>query len=150
MNAESRHCPYCGKKFFPSVYHRDQKICPAAKCRKQQQRDYHRQKYQSDAEYRLVCRESDQKWRDSNPSYQRQYRQGHPEYVEQNLREQKRRDRKRRVQDLVKNNLAFDLKSVSADVWLVGSELENLVKNNLAISEVMIFQSVAAPHVRPE
>jgi hypothetical protein len=53
------------------------------------------------------------------------------------------------VRNLVKNNLAFDLKSVSADVWLVGSELENLVKNNLAISEVMIFQSVATPHVRP-
>jgi hypothetical protein len=53
------------------------------------------------------------------------------------------------MQDLVKNNLALDLKSVSADVWLVGAEMESLVKNNLAISEVMIFQTVAAPGVRP-
>ena len=48
------------------------------------------------------------------------------------------------MNDLVKNNLALDLKALSADVWLVGPELEHLVKNNLAISEVMIFQSVAA------
>jgi hypothetical protein len=27
--------------------------------------------------------------------------------------------------------------------------VEGLVKNNLAISEVMIFQTVAAPEVRP-
>jgi hypothetical protein len=53
------------------------------------------------------------------------------------------------VRDLVKNNLAFDVKSASADVWLVGPEAGNLVKNNLAISEIMIFQSVAAPGVRP-
>ena len=149
MIAEPRHCSYCGKKFLPSIFHPAQKICPAAKCRKLRQRDYHRNKCHSDAEYRLVCRESDQKWRSRNPHYQRRYRQNHPDYVEQNRRKQKRRDRKRQVQDLVKNNLAFDLKSVSADVWLVGSGLENLVKNNLAISEVMIFQLVAAPHVRP-
>jgi len=43
------------------------------------------------------------------------------------------------------NNLALNLKPVDADIWLVGPEFGNLVKNNLAISEIMIFQSVAAP-----
>jgi hypothetical protein len=49
------------------------------------------------------------------------------------------------MRHLVKNNLAFDVKASSADVWLAGPELEDLVKNNLAISQVMIFQTVAAP-----
>jgi hypothetical protein len=49
------------------------------------------------------------------------------------------------MRDLVKNNLALDVKASSADVWLAGPELEDLVKNNLAISQVMIFQTVAAP-----
>jgi hypothetical protein len=105
-------------------------------------------KYHADAEYRLVCRDSGQKWRSRNPDYQRHYRQEHPVYVEQNWRAQKRRDSRRRVHHLVKNNLAFDPKSISADVWLVGSELENLVKNTSAISEVMNFQTVPVPEAR--
>ena len=149
MTAEPRRCPYCGKVFFPSIFHPDQRICCAPKCQKRRRVEYHRRKYHADAEYRLVCRESNQKWRTRNPDYQRRYRHGHAVYVEQNRRAQKRRDGRRRMQDLVKNNLALDLKSVSADVWLVGAEMESLVKNNLAISEVMIFQTVAAPGVRP-
>jgi hypothetical protein len=44
-----------------------------------------------------VCQESDQKWRARNPDYQRHYRQGHPVYVEQNRRPQKRRDSRRKT-----------------------------------------------------
>jgi hypothetical protein len=53
------------------------------------------------------------------------------------------------VRNLVKNNLALDLKSINGGVWLVGPELGDLVKNNLAISELMIFQSVAASRGSP-
>jgi hypothetical protein len=53
------------------------------------------------------------------------------------------------VQNLVRNNLALDLKSISGDVWLVGPELGDLVKNNLAISELMIFQSLATSRGSP-
>jgi len=147
MTAETGHCPYCGKKFHPSTFHPHQQTCSAPKCKRRQRTAYHRKKYQADAEYRLTCRESDQKWRTRNRGYQRRYRQQHPIYVEQNRRTQKRRDGRRRMRNLVKNNLAIDLKSFSADVWLVGSELEDLVKNNLAISEVMILQTVAVPEV---
>lgn len=149
MTSEARHCLYCCKKFIPSPFHPHQKICSAPKCRKRRRAEYHRRKYHADAEYRLVCRESDQKWRDRNKGYQHHYRQQHPIYVEQNRRSQKRRDSRRRMRNLVKNNLAIDLKSVSADIWLVGPEMEDLVKNNLAISEVMILQTVTAPEVRP-
>jgi hypothetical protein len=141
--------PLLCKKFHSSTFHPHQQTCSAPKCKRRHRTAYHRKKYHTDAEYRLTCRESDQKWRTRNNGYQRHYRQQHPLDVEQNRRTQKRRDGRRRMRNLVKNNLAIDLKSVSADVWLVRSELEDLVKNNLAISEVMILQTVAAPEVRP-
>lgn len=144
MTAEPRRCPFCGNEFSPSLFHPHQVVCSDPRCQNRRRVEYHHNKYHADAEYRLICRDSHQKWRAQNPCYQRVYRQEHPAYVEQNRRAQKRRDRRRRVQDLVKNNLAIDLKSVSADVWLVGAELGDLVKNNLAISELMIFQAVTA------
>lgn len=149
MAVESRRCPYCNKLFPPSVFRTNQRVCSATECQKRRRADYHRAKYRADPEYRLVCRESDQKWRSRNPDYQRRYRQRHPAYVEENRQAQKRRDRRRRVHDLVKNNLAVDLKSLPADIWLVGPDLQDLVKNNLAISEVMIFQSVATSRTGP-
>jgi len=144
MTTEPRVCPYCHQHFRPCVFRSDQRVCSMPLCQRRRRADGHRAKCESDPEYRQVCRESRQKWRARNPGYQRLYRQAHPDYLEANRRGQQRRDRKRRVNDLVKNNLALDLKALSADVWLVGPELEHLVKNNLAISEVMIFQSVAA------
>lgn len=149
MTAESRQCRYCGIPFLPSRFHPGQYACSSARCQLRRRTDYHREKRHTDAEYRLVCRDSNQKWRNRNPDYQRRYRSEHLEYVDHNRRSQKRRDRRRRMRDLVKNNLAFDLKHSAADVWLAGPELEDLVKNNLAISEVMIFQSVGASGVRP-
>ena len=145
MTAEARHCLYCGKKFLPSTFHPHQQICSSPKCRRRQRTEYHRKKYHADAEYRLVCRDSYQKWRARNSGYQRRYRKQNPIYVEINRCKQKRRDGRRRMRNLVKNNLAIDLKSVSADIWLVGPELGDLVKNNLAISELMILQTVTAP-----
>ncbi len=149
MAAQPRRCRYCGKTFVPSTFRHAQKICSSPACQRRRKTEYHRVKYRADPEYRIVCRESDGKWRDKNADYQRQYRQGHPDYVDQNRRAQRRRDRKRKMAGLVKNNLAFDVKSARADVWLVGPELGHLVKNNLAISEVMIFQQVGRPELRP-
>lgn len=150
MIAESRQCRYCSRPFPPSRFHPGQFICPSPDCQRRRRTDYHREKRQTDPEYSLVCQDSTRKWRAGNPDYQSRYRGDHPDYVDRNRRAQKRRDRKRRMRDLVKNNLALDLKSSAADVWLAGPELEDLVKNNLAISEVMIFQSVGVPGSRPD
>ena len=70
--------------------------------------------------------------------------QTHPESAERNRERQRRRDRQRCVTDLVKNNVALDLKRAAAEVWLVGAETANLVKNNVAFSEVLVFQRVAS------
>jgi hypothetical protein len=55
---------------------------------------------------------------------------------------QRQLDRQRRVTALVKNNVALDLKHSAAEVWLVGGDTADLVKNNVAFSEVIVFQRV--------
>jgi hypothetical protein len=143
MPTEPRVCRQCGQKFIPSVFRpSQQQTCSAPECQKRRKAGYHRARYRSDPEYRRVCRESDGKWRERQRGYQARYRQAHSDYVERNRRAQSRRDRKRKLRDLVKNNSAIDVKSTSADVWLAGAGIDDLVKNNLAVSEILIFQAV--------
>jgi hypothetical protein len=97
-----------------------------------------------DAEYAAVVRDSQCKWREAHPDYQRQYRQTHAAQVEQNRQRQRCRDRERRLQNLVKNNLALDLKRTNAEIYLFGPAAADLEKNNLARSQLLIFQLPAA------
>lgn len=109
---------------------------------RQRRTDYHRQKLVADAEYAQVVRDSQRKWRDANAGYQRQYRQKNPEATEQNRQKQRQRDRRRRVQLLVKNNVALDLKHCAAEVWLVDPAAGDLDKNNLAPSQLPFFNQL--------
>ena len=137
-----RRCRYCEQLFQPSRFHPDQLVCGRPDCRRRRRRDYHRRKIETDPVYRQVCRDSQQKWRAHHPDYPGQYRQSHPGSVERNRQAQRRRDRRRRLQSLVKNNLALDLKHSAAEVWLLGPETHHLAKNNLAFSQVLILQTV--------
>jgi hypothetical protein len=136
-----RRCRYCQQLFQPSRFHPHQIICGRPYCRRHHRREYHRRKIETDAVYRQVCRDSQQKWRARNPDYPRQYRQSHPESVERNRQAQRRRDRRRHLQNLVKNNLALDLKHAAAEVWLLGPDTRHLAKNNLSFSQVLILQT---------
>jgi hypothetical protein len=144
-----RQCCYCQNLFTTSIYHPFQQVCFSAECQRTWRREDHRKRYQDDPEYRQECHESAQKWREANSGYQRKYRQTHPDYVEHNREDQRRRDDKRRLENLVKNNLAIEVKSHQMRVWLVGPDFEPLVKNNLAISEMVIFQDFDATQSFP-
>jgi hypothetical protein len=63
--------------------------------------------------------------------------------------DQRRRDRKHRLQHLVKNNLALDLKHSAAEVWLLGPAALHLAKNNLAVSHLLIVQRVSFNQATP-
>ena len=118
-------------------------MCSQADCQRRRRADYHRRKMAADAEYAQVVRDSRQKWRAAHPDYQKTYWQSHPEARARNLQQQRQRDRRRHVQNLVKNNLALDLKQTAAEVWLLGPAAADLVKNNLARSQLLILQPVA-------
>lgn len=142
-------CRYCNQPFQPSLSCPRQFVCSRPDCQRERRRDYHRRKIETDAEYRQVCRDSQRKWRALHRDYPRQYRQTHPESVQRNRQGQRRRDRQCHLQNLVKNNLALDLKHSAAEVWLLGPEVEPLAKNNLALSKILILQTVPSGTVLP-
>ena len=140
--SKSRRCPYCQCCFLPSVYRPRQVVCSQAECQRQRRSDYHREKLRTDPEYLQVAHDSQRKWRQAHPDYLRQYLAQHAQAIEQNRQRQQLRDRKRRIRVLEKNNLALDLKRSTAEIWLVGPQIKNLEKNNLASAQVFIFQPV--------
>jgi len=138
-----RRCPYCQRFFVPSIYRPQQMVCGKAECQRQRRADYHRKKLQSDPVYRQVVRESQKQWWDEHPGYQKQRRRNHPKAVEANRQQQRQRDQRRRLQHLVRNNLALDLKCSTAGVWLLGSQIKDLDRNNLASAQVLIVQALS-------
>jgi hypothetical protein len=139
---EARCCPYCQRSFRPSPYRLQQRVCSQPECQRQRRADYHRRKIQTDPVYAQVVQDSQKQWRDEHAGYQKTYWRTHLKAAARNRQRQQQLDRQRRVTSLVKNNVALDLKHSAAEVWLVGPDAANLVKNNVAFSEVMVFQRV--------
>ena len=133
-------CACCHNAFNPSPFHPKQTVCASPECQRRRRSDSHRKRIATDSDYRQTCIESRKKWRNNHPGYQRSYRSKHEAYVERNRQKQQQRNQKRQLALIVKNNLAIDLKRFPARVWMTGPGLEVIVKNNLAISQVMIFQ----------
>ena len=136
-------CRYCQHIFQPSPYRVQKRVCSQAECQRRRRADYHRQKIRTDFLYAQVVQDSRKQWRSEHADYQKIYWKTHPEAAERNRQRQRRRDRQDRVTSLVKNNVALDLKHSAAEVWLVGQEAADLVKNNVAFSEALVFQRVA-------
>jgi hypothetical protein len=144
----NHRCPYCQQAFQPSPYRVQQRACSQPECQRRRRADYHRQKIRTDPLYAQVVRDSRKQWQAEHADYQKTYWQTHPKAAERNRERQRQRDRQRRVTNLVKNNVALDLKRSTAEVWLVGPQAADLVKNNPAFFEVLVFQRVAS--VLPE
>lgn len=139
---QSGCCLYCKRSYLRSIYRPQQVVCSQPECQRRRRTDYHRQKLRADPEYRQVVRESQKQWWDEHPDYQKQRRQKNPVLVENNRQRQRGRDRKRRIERLVRNNLALNLKQSVSEVWLLGPKVRDLDKNNLASAQVLILPSV--------
>jgi hypothetical protein len=139
-----RCCCYCQQSFQPSKRRPDQRVCGQADCQRRRRADYHRHKIETDPEYEEVVRDSRKKWRQAHPDYQKNYWRNHTDAAEQNRQRQRQRDSKRRLQNLVKNNLVLDLKQTEAEIYLFGPAAGDLVKNNLVGSQLLIFQPVTS------
>lgn len=140
--SKSGCCPYCKCSFPISIYRPQQIVCSQPECQRRRRADYHRKKLQADPEYRQVVRDSQKQWWDEHPDYQRQHRQQNPLLVESNRQRQRGRDQRRRVEHLVRNNLALNLKPLISEIWLLGPKVRDLDKNNLASAQVLILPSV--------
>ena len=149
MKARKPVCPFCYKPFDPSPFHPKQTICLSVACQHRRRSDYHRNRIATDPGYRQQCVDSRKSWREKHPDYQRHYRDSHEAYADQNREKQRGRNQRRKLTLIVKNNLAVDVKRLSAEVWLAGPGLDLIVKNNLAFPEVFILHAVGDSNPSP-
>jgi hypothetical protein len=99
---ECRRCASCGSAFQPRAQVPQQRYCSQAACQRERRRRWQQGKLESDADYRANQVQAQQAWAERHGDYWREYRAKHPDYTERNRREQRRRDRDRRVTRLAK------------------------------------------------
>lgn len=140
--SEPRRCPYCQSLFLPSPRRPQQQVCSRPECQRRRRDDSRRQQLARDPVYVQVVRESQKKWWDEHPNYQKERRKANPEVEEKNRQRQHVRDQKRRLARLVRNNLVLNLKHSVSGVWLVGPQVQSLDRNNLVRAQIIILPSV--------
>ena len=131
-------CPYCKESFTRSRYHPDQVVCSGPDCQRQRRVAYHRQKLQDDPSYRDQCRDSQQQWREQHPDYMRAYRKSHQSPKTQP--HAKASPDVARLLECVKNNVAIDLTTCPAKIWLITED--ERVKNILASVQLIVIQGL--------
>ena len=89
-------CIHCGKEFSPSPRVKNQRYCGDRKCQTARRASWYREKMTTDPAYRDNQKRCQKEWMSSHPSYWRNYRAKHHEYVERNRLLQLRRNAKRR------------------------------------------------------
>jgi hypothetical protein len=90
---EELQCAICAKTFIRDRRTPNQRVCAATSCQSTRKLQWHRQKLATDAAYRQNRADSQQRWRENNRAYWRQYRETHPDYTTKNR--QRSRERKR-------------------------------------------------------
>lgn len=94
-----RRCAACSRLFKPWPQITNQQYCSEPDC----QRERRRRKQQARRKGNPALRDSDAQylrdWLVKNPNYWKQYRAGHPDYVERNRNGQQRRNQERVAKD---------------------------------------------------
>jgi len=92
-----RRCLACGQSFTPRPCVRRQQYCSAVECQKTRRRLTQKRKMAEDPDYRDNQKRAQKQWRDSHPSYWRDYRAANPEYAQRNRERQRDRNALRRL-----------------------------------------------------
>jgi len=134
-----RICAYCQQEFVPSRYHPDQQVCSSKECQRRRRTDYHRRKLEDDPLYREQCLDSQRKWRERNREYIKRYlskrRNKKPSESEIS-----KLVREHRLLGLNENNLALDLRPLTAAIWLIYPRKAGKEENIFAHAKLVALQ----------
>ena len=87
-----RRCLACGRTFRPRPQVPNQAYCGDPACQRLRRRLWQRQKRSEDPAYRENESRAHLDWLERNKDYWRRYREGHPEYTENNRQRQRQRN----------------------------------------------------------
>jgi hypothetical protein len=127
---EMKRCanPCCRRFFLPNPRVKNQRYCGRKDCRRLRRRLWQREKRRSDPDYRANQLDCQKRWRKQNPEYWQQYRMGNPQYVERNRLLQRRRDEKRRLENLAKMDSLSQVSLLKSGTYYVVPDDASLAK----------------------
>lgn len=73
-------CVHCGVSFIPAPQVPKQAYCSKINCQKERRRQWHKNKLQSDPDYKENQSRAQKAWSNRNPSYWKEHRKGKNDY----------------------------------------------------------------------
>lgn len=122
---KTNECIHCGRGFEPNPRVKEQSYCRDNGCQRARRARWQRQKMATDPDYRDNQSRCQKEWLLRHPGYYKDYRAGHPEYVERNRLLQIRRNARRRKDGLAK--LIAKMDSLGRGLYPCRGELFKLV-----------------------
>lgn len=136
----------CGLLFVPCPQVPKQEFCSRKECQQARKREWNRKKLASDPEYQEARKDAQQRWKDKNPKYWKDYRARHSEYTRKNREQQNIRNRKRRqkrsVPMIVKTDESIPTNNVLTGRYkIIPIRADMIVKTDECIVEITAISS---------
>lgn len=131
--------PCCRRYFLPNPRVKTQRYCNRKECQRVRRRLWQKEKIASDLDYQANQRDCQKRWRKQNPDYWRQYRMNNPLYVERNRLLQRKRDRKRRLDNLAKMDALKRVSLLESGTYYIIPEGADLAKMDALDRRFILF-----------
>ncbi|WP_077035566.1 hypothetical protein [Pelomonas sp. KK5] len=89
--ALNRRCVACGQCFDVRPQVPDQRYCPSPPCQRERRKLWQQSRRRTDPDYRDNQLRAQAAWLARNPDYWKCYRESHPDYVQRNRQQQRRK-----------------------------------------------------------
>jgi FtsZ-interacting cell division protein YlmF len=95
----------CGVLFTPCPQVPWQKYCSRKECQQVRKNEWNKKRLTTDSDYREARQAAQQRWKEKNPNYWKDYRASHPDYRQKNRDQQKVRNQKRQKHSSVSEKI---------------------------------------------
>jgi len=133
-------CLNCGKTLprNPRLKKNKQSYCNAPKCKQAKKSARKRERYHTDPSFRQRHLDGQKLWRSNRPAhtYQKQYRESHPEYVDRNRELQSKRNskRKKRTASMIVNGTPLSLHTSIDNAYAINRVKGEKIVNGTPLS----------------
>lgn len=140
---ELLHCCNCDGEIERRSQNPNQRFCKKKDCQNERKRLW-KVKKRADPSYREEEQLAGKKWRDENPGYMTKYREGHPEYVKENRRQQRSRNHLRDGKK-GRSDEGIEALIVNGDAWEVLGDNGNIKKYAASQGAVIVNGDASNP-----
>jgi len=136
---ERKPCAACRRLFRPRPQNSGQRYCSDSDCQLARRRQWQKSKRQSDPDYLENQAKAQRSWTKRNPDYWRQYRQAHPEYENQNRKQQTERNARRQARKIAKMDSSDPNLRLASGVYRLSPWPYGIAKMNAWMVEITVL-----------